>query len=47
MREINFILTLKAIVFTETYMIPIYFGNKLFIKTVKIRCFMPIQVDFH
>ena len=47
MREINFILTPKAIVFTETYMIPIYFGNDLFIKTVKIRCFMPIQVDFH
>ena len=47
MREINFILTPEAIVFTETYMIPIYFGNDLFIKAVKIRCFMPIQVDFH
>ena len=47
MREINFILTPKTIVFTETYMIPIYFGNNLFIKTVKIRCFMHIQVDFH
>ena len=47
MREINFILTPGAIVFTETYMSPIYFGNNLLIKTVKIRCFMPIQVDFH
>ena len=47
MREINFILTPRAIVFTETYMIPIYFGNNLSIKAVKIRCFMPIQVDFH
>ena len=47
MRETDFILTPTTIVFTETYMIPIYFGNNLFIKTVKIRCFMPIQVDFH
>ena len=47
MREINFLLTPEAIVFTETYIIPIYFGKNLFIKAVKIRCFMPIQVDFH
>ncbi len=47
MSEINFILTPSAIVFTETYTISIYFGNILFTKQVKIRCFMPVRVDFH
>lgn len=47
MREINFILTPRAIVFTETYTISIYFGNNLFTKPGKISRFMPVRVDFH